>query len=155
MRKCSWHIGLSLIVLWIGLTAVPGYCPEPIYAYFDGIEGECKDKDHQKWIDVISADTSKQTTGETATRGSGQGDDRMVYEMTMTIVADKSSPVLQSRMREGKVFDTVKIHSLERGTSTYTLLKGVTIKSITPMSDVKTGAKTEKITLLAKEMIQK
>ena len=83
----------------------------PAYLHLEGIEGECKDQDHDKWIIIESmsspihrslpagAKDQQRTKGETTL-----GDIVVVRQM------DKSSTKLQQACANGTFYDTAEIH---------------------------------------------
>lgn len=79
------------------------------YIKFDGVEGECKDKDHDKWSDLVSFNQqmSKPGTGTGSTRRRG---DVVLEDISVVKELDKASPKLAESMCLGKVYPTVEIH---------------------------------------------
>ena len=79
------------------------------YIKFDGIDGECKDKDHKGWSDLktFSQPITKPGTGTGATRRRGDVD---LQDISLTKELDKSSPKIAESMCKGKVFPKVEIH---------------------------------------------
>jgi len=83
------------------------------YIKFDGIDGECKDKDHKNWSDLLSFSQAISNKSDVATRRRGDA----VFEPILLVKAlDKSSPKLAEAVAKGKVFPKVEIHV----TNTYT-----------------------------------
>ena len=75
---------------------------------FDGVDGESKDKDHDKWIDVGSSqwDVSKKPT-----KRDGQFKDKgpvLVQDMKFTYAYEKASPKLLEALVSGKQFEIVE-----------------------------------------------
>jgi type VI secretion system secreted protein Hcp len=86
-----------------------------LFIKFDGIDGECNDKDHKNWSDLLSFSWGLRkagagTTGQTRRRGVVTVEDVMV-----TKEVDKSSPKLAEAVCMGKVFPKVELHD----TATY------------------------------------
>lgn len=86
-----------------------------LFIKFDGIDGECQDKDHKSWIDVLSFSwglhkAGSGATGQTRRRGVVTVEDVMVSKEY-----DKSSPKLAEAVCKGTVFPKVLIHN----TATY------------------------------------
>lgn len=79
------------------------------YIKFDGIDGECKDKDHKGWSDLktFSQPITKPGTGTGATRRRGDVD---LQDISLAKELDKSSPKIAESMCKGKVFPKVEIH---------------------------------------------
>ncbi len=74
------------------------------YIKFDGIDGECLDKDHKKWIDLESAGhvLSRPRGGSTGV-ARARGD--VIFEdLQCTKLLDKSSPKIAEAVAKGKVF---------------------------------------------------
>ncbi len=72
------------------------------YIKFDGIDGECIDDQHKKWIDLesMSQMVHKPGSGETGTarrRGSV-----MLEDVSCNKLVDKSTPKLQEAVCNGK-----------------------------------------------------
>ena len=83
------------------------------YIKFDGIDGECKDKDHKNWSDLLSFSQAISNKSDVATRRRGDA----VFEPILLVKElDKSSPKLAEAVAKGKVFPKVEIHV----TNTYT-----------------------------------
>ena len=79
------------------------------YIKFDGVDGECLDKDHSKWSDLISFGQAihKPGAGTGATRRRG---DVVLEDLVVAKELDKSSPKLAEAVCKGKVFPKVEIH---------------------------------------------
>jgi len=90
--------------------------PAAIFAKYDGIDGEAKDSNHDKWIDVLSIDwgmhrpTETGATGATRRRG-----DVIVEDLMLTVEYEKSSPKLQEKCLMGEIIPKLEIEQ----TSTY------------------------------------
>ncbi len=87
-----------------GLSAMAAYIK------FDGVDGECLDAQHAKWIDLESMTQTihKPGSGETGTarrRGTV-----MLEDIQCTKLLDKSSTVLAEAVCNGKVFPKVELH---------------------------------------------
>ena len=72
---------------------------------YDGIDGESKDANHQKWIDVLSIDWGAQRPGGSARRRRGAA----VDDMVVTIEYEKAAPKLQEKCLKGEVIPKVEI----------------------------------------------
>jgi type VI secretion system secreted protein Hcp len=86
-----------------------------LFIKFDGIEGECKDKDHQKWSDLLSFSWGIHKAGGGATGQTRRRGVATVEDVTCTKEMEKSSPKIAEAVASGKVFPKVEIHS----TATY------------------------------------
>lgn len=82
-----------------------------IFAKFDGVDGECKDKDHINWTEVhnfsfgVSKATIQGSTGSLRRHG-----DTHVSDFTFSRTIDKASPKLFEACAQGKVFAKVEVH---------------------------------------------
>ncbi len=78
------------------------------YIKFDGISGECKDKDHKGWSDLISFSQPifKPGSGTGSTRRRG---DVVLEDIVCMKELDKCSPKLAESVCTGKVFPKVDI----------------------------------------------
>jgi len=87
------------------------------YIKFDGIDGEAKEKGHDKWVEVnsVSWGVDKQVTSGEVGSQRRRGDTK-VHDITISKVVDKSSPKIFEAVANGKVFKKVEIHF----TATYT-----------------------------------
>jgi type VI secretion system secreted protein Hcp len=76
----------------------------PGYMKIGGIDGESRDKDHDKWIDVLSVDW-----GSSAALPAGPG--RGAGEVVITRKLDTSSPKLVEKIANGAVVPEVTLHA--------------------------------------------
>lgn len=95
-----------------------------LYIKFDGIDGESKDKAHQKWSDLLSMSwgvhkASGGATGQTRRRGVAT-----VEDVSITKQVDKSSPKLAEAVLSGKIFPQVHIEN----TATYSGARATFLK---------------------------
>ncbi len=86
-----------------------------LFIKFDGIEGECKDKDHPKWTDLLSLSWGLHKAGAGATGQTRRRGVATVEDVTCTKEFEKSSPKIADAILQGKVFPKVEIHD----TATY------------------------------------
>jgi type VI secretion system secreted protein Hcp len=86
-----------------------------VFAKYDGIDGECKDKDHDAWIDVLSVDWGAHKPGGGTTGQSRRRGGAIVEDVTLTIEYEKAAPKVQEKCLKGEVIPKVEIHQ----TSTY------------------------------------
>ena len=63
-----------------------------IFAKYDGIDGESKDENHDKWIDVLSLDWGMEHPGTGATGKSRRRSKAIVDDLTLTLEYEKASP---------------------------------------------------------------
>jgi type VI secretion system secreted protein Hcp len=86
-----------------------------VFAKYDGIDGESKDANHDKWIDVLSVDWGAHKPGGGASGQSRRRGAAVVEDMTLTIEYEKASPKLQEKCLTGEVIKKLEIEL----TSTY------------------------------------
>ena len=86
------------------------------YIKFDGVDGECQDKDHKNWSAVESVSQGLHKPGGGATGATRRRGDVVLEDITVVKELDKSGPKLQEAVCNGKVFPKVEIHF----TATYT-----------------------------------
>lgn len=107
---------------------IAGRVPNPpaaladMYIKFDGVDGESADKDHDKWIDVLSIDwgAHKPTPGEGATRRRG---DVILEDLIMTKEYDAASPKIMLACAKGEHFSKVEFEAPERSGARATYMK--------------------------------
>lgn len=105
------------------------------YIKFDGIDGECLDKDHKKWIDLESVGQSLSRPGGGATGAARARGDVIFEDLQCTKLLDKSSPKISEAVAKGKVFPKVEIQfttsMADQGRTTYLAyeLKNVLVTS--------------------------
>jgi type VI secretion system secreted protein Hcp len=80
------------------------------YIKFDGIDGEAKDKDHDKWSDILSVSQAVSKPGRGATGPTRRRGDTIMEDIVVTKELDKSSPKIAEAVCKGKVFPKVEIH---------------------------------------------
>ncbi len=85
------------------------------FAKYDGIDGESKDADHDKWIDVLSIDWGVHKPGGGMTGQSRRRGAAVVEDLVLTTEFEKSSPKLQEKCLKGEVIPKLEIEL----TSTY------------------------------------
>ena len=79
------------------------------YIKFEGVEGECKDKDHKGWSDLLSFDQAVHQPGGSATGATRRRGDVIMEDISCTKELDKSSPKIAEAVCKGKVFPKVEI----------------------------------------------
>lgn len=85
------------------------------FAKYDGIDGESKDANHDKWIDVLSIDWGIHRPGGGATGTSRRRGAAVVEDLTLTMEYEKASPKLQEKCLKGEVIPKLEIEQ----TATY------------------------------------
>lgn len=80
------------------------------YIKFDGVDGECQDKDHKKWSDLGSFQQGISQPGGGATGATRRRGDVVLDDICCTKEMDKASPKLAEACCKGTVFPKVEIH---------------------------------------------
>lgn len=78
-----------------------------IFAKYDGIDGESKDANHDRWIDIVSVDWGAHQPG-----GGNAGRRRssaVLEDMVLTMDYDKASPKLQEKCLKGAIVPKLEI----------------------------------------------
>jgi type VI secretion system secreted protein Hcp len=79
------------------------------FAKYDGIDGESKDANHDKWIDVLSIDWGSNKPGGGATGQSRRRGTVVVEDLRLTMEFEKSTPKLLEKMNKGEVIPKLEI----------------------------------------------
>ena len=85
------------------------------FAKYEGVDGESKDANHDKWIDILSLDWGAHKPGGGSTGQSRRRGAAVVEDLTLTIEYEKSSPKLQEKCLKGEVIPKLEIEQ----TATY------------------------------------
>jgi type VI secretion system secreted protein Hcp len=80
------------------------------YIKFDGVDGECQDKDHKNWSQLLSMSQGIHKPGGGATGATRRRGDTILDDIQCVKELDKSSPKLSEAVCNGKVFPKVEIH---------------------------------------------
>ena len=86
-----------------------------LFIKFDGVDGECNDRDHKGWSDIMSFSWGLNKAGAGATGQTRRRGVATVQDVSCTKEYDKASPKLAESICTGKVFPKVEIHD----TATY------------------------------------
>ncbi|MCA9148178.1 MAG: type VI secretion system tube protein Hcp [Planctomycetales bacterium] len=86
------------------------------YIKFDGVDGECTDKDHKAWSDLLSFSQVVHKPGGGSTGATRRRGSVIVEDISCTKELDKASPKVAESLLNGKVFPKVEIHA----TASYT-----------------------------------
>jgi len=86
-----------------------------VFAKYDGFDGESKDDNHDKWIDVLSIDWGAHKPGGGSTGQSRRRGAAIVEDITLTIEYEKASPKIQEKCLKGEVIPKLEIEQ----TATY------------------------------------
>ncbi len=79
------------------------------FVKYDGIDGESKDANHDKWIDVLNVDWGIHKPGGGATGQSRRAGAAVVEDMTLTMEYEKSSPKLQEKCLKGEIIPKLEL----------------------------------------------
>ena len=77
---------------------------------FDGVDGECQDKDHKNWSPILTFSQGLHKPGGSATGSTRRRGDVILDDLGISKELDKSSPKLAEAVTQGKVFPKVEIH---------------------------------------------
>ena len=80
------------------------------FAKYDGIDGESKDSNHDKWIDVLSIDWGVHKPGGGDTGQSRRRGSAVVEDVTLTFEYEKAAPKLLESALTGRVTPGLEIH---------------------------------------------
>ena len=86
-----------------------------VFAKYDGVDGESKDENHDKWIDVLSIDWGAHKPGGGMTGQSRRRGAAVVEDMTLTVEYEKSAPKLLEKCLKGEVIPKLELEQ----TATY------------------------------------
>ena len=86
-----------------------------VFAKYDGFDGESKDENHDKWIDVLSIDWGMHKPGGGMTGQSRRRGAAVVDDLTLTIEYEKAAPKLQEKCLKGEIIPLLEIEQ----TATY------------------------------------
>jgi type VI secretion system secreted protein Hcp len=81
-----------------------------VFAKYDGIDGECKDANHDAWCDVLAVDWGAAKPGGGATGQSRRRGAAEVQDVTLTMEYEKAAPLIQKKCLSGEVIPTLEIH---------------------------------------------
>jgi type VI secretion system secreted protein Hcp len=79
------------------------------FAKYDGIDGESKDANHDKWIDVLSYDWGMRKPGGAATGQSRRRGAPIVEPFEMTFEYEKASPKLLEKCLLGEIIPKLEV----------------------------------------------
>jgi type VI secretion system secreted protein Hcp len=79
------------------------------YIKFDGVDGECKDKDHKGWSDLASFGQGMHQPGGGATGAARRRGDVILDDFACSKELDKASPKIAESVCKGKVYPKVEI----------------------------------------------
>ena len=79
------------------------------YIKFDGVDGECLDKDHKGWSDLATFGQGLHQPGGGATGATRRRGDVILDDITCSKELDKASPKIAESICKGKVYPKVEI----------------------------------------------
>lgn len=135
MKKELKLATITICTLSLALVGFFNYADAAAYLKFDGVDGEAKDANHDKWIDVLSVSQSitRSMGSDSSARSSGAVS---FSDITITKELDKSSPKLAEAVAMGKVIPKVEFHlTSDHGTYYKYELKNVMITSYSMSGD--------------------
>lgn len=131
MKKEKICLALSVLILVFVIALPAGVVCAATFLKIEGVEGESTDKDHERWIDVLSYSSSMVQSLSEATAGPGRSRGSVAVEdISITKQIDKATPNLYKAMATGTHFSEVQIVVRNPGQSTTFTLKDVVITSI-------------------------
>ena len=80
-----------------------------VFAKYENVDGESKDSNHDKWIDVLSVDWGVHKPGGGATGQSRRRGAAVVEDMTLTIEYEKAAPKLQEKCLMGTIIPKLEV----------------------------------------------
>jgi type VI secretion system secreted protein Hcp len=80
-----------------------------VFAKYDGFDGESKDTNHDKWIDVLSIDWGVHKPGGGMTGQSRRRGAAVAEDITLTIEYEKAAPKLQEKCLKGEIIPKLEI----------------------------------------------
>ena len=109
MRLRTAAIAVVALTLSLSLAA-PGSAA--VFVKYDGVDGESKDANHDKWIDVLGIDWGSHRPGGGATGAAANrlGGSAQNMRLTLTLPYEKSSPKLQEKCLAGLLLPAVQMH---------------------------------------------
>lgn len=80
-----------------------------VFVKYDGVDGESKDANHDKWIDVLSVDFEAKQPGAGASGQSRRRGSVIVDDVTITMEYDKAQPKIMEKLLLGEVIPKLEI----------------------------------------------
>ena len=106
MKKTLFTITLIFSLLLVSANLVSAAA----FVKYDGIDGESKDENHDKWIDVLSIDWGAHRPEGGATGASRRRGGVVVEDLILVKEIDKATPKLMESALKGEVIPKVEIH---------------------------------------------
>jgi type VI secretion system secreted protein Hcp len=119
-------IAAALVFAWAA-----GSAQAAVFAKYDGIDGESKDANHDKWIDILAIDWGSHKPGGGATGQSRRRGDVKLEDITVTKELDKATPKLHLYCVEGRNAPVVRFDEYtknEEGTDGYYIIRLVNVR---------------------------
>ncbi len=80
-----------------------------VFAKYDGFDGESKDTNHDKWIDVLSIDWGIHKPSGGAKGQARRRSNAVVEDIKLTIEYEKASPKLMEKCLKGEVIPKLEL----------------------------------------------
>ena len=109
MEKKLTLIAITVCAITLALIGNVNDAEAAAFLKFDGVDGEAKDANHDKWIYLLSFSQTI-TREESSSSTTRQRADVVFGDVVVVKELDKSSPKLAESMFMGKVFPKVEIH---------------------------------------------
>lgn len=81
-----------------------------MFIKLDGIDGESRDEDHEKWIDILSWSWGMSQSGTTHTGSGSTGGVASIQDLAFVKFTDRSTPALMHTCVTGKHIATGELH---------------------------------------------
>jgi type VI secretion system secreted protein Hcp len=115
------------------------------FAKYDGFDGESKDENHDKWIDILSIEWEAEQPTPGASGMSRRRGNAVVEDMVMTFEYEKAAPKLAEKCLKGEIIPKLEIeltatYGGARATYLRYELKNVMVTSYQVNGDAASGA---------------
>lgn len=114
-RGLALGLAASFAVLALAAMVAPTGASAAAFVKYDGIDGESKDANHDKWIDILNVDWGVSRPNASAPAQSRRRGAAVVEDMTIAFEYEKSAPKILEQCLKGKVIPKLEIEL----TSTY------------------------------------
>lgn len=94
-----------------------------IYLKVDGVNGECEEAGHEKWIDIISFDWGVFQPGNMSVGGGGGAGKANFDDLTVIAAVDKATPALLKYCSSGKHINEITLSVCKAGGSALEYIK--------------------------------
>ncbi|MHA2330033.1 MAG: Hcp family type VI secretion system effector [Candidatus Hodarchaeales archaeon] len=101
-------VGKAFVSTVISDDVIPNHSMA-YFAKYEGIDGESKDANHDKWIEILSVDWGAHKPGDGATGPSRRRGAVVIEDLTIIMEYEKASPKLQEKCLKGAVIPELEI----------------------------------------------